>query len=145
MPFWQAGRNCVPKSSGAGDVAWPNRFSPKLCNLLARQCLRAGEAGEGVAATLALKDLIFRAQQVTEVSYLTYPVVRRKSVHSMWTLAVKDLILRAQWVTVVSCLTYPVMRRRFVLSLWTLAVKDLIVRAGGVTVVNCMTYPVVRR
>ena len=65
---------------------------------------------------MALKDFIFRAQQVTEVSCLTYPVVRRRLVLSLWTLALKDLIFRAQQMTVVICLTYPVVKRWLVLD-----------------------------
>ena len=72
--------------------------------------------------TLAVKDLIFRAQWVTVVSCLTYPVVSRRFVLSPWTLPVKDLIVRAGGVMVVNCLTYPVVKRRLVLSLWTSSV-----------------------
>jgi hypothetical protein len=107
-----AGRKCVPKAVQPPVEAVPSGGEPvfpKAVKPLVEAVPSGGEAGEGVAATLTLKDLIFRAQQVTEVSCLTYPVVRRRLVPSWWTLVLKDLVFRSQRVTVVSC--YPRVRR----------------------------------
>merc|ERR1719405_111774 len=53
-----------------------------------------------------VKDLVFRSQWVTVVSWLTYPVVYVFPMLGM--TGSSALVFRSQWVTVVSWLTYPV-------------------------------------